>query len=104
MAKKKHENRVKRVKEVVAAVEIEEAWLADNPLRQWIACLPQRRKVADVARLLDRTHQQVYYYLSGHSYPKAEQMARLAELMRIDYQKLEIRWRKWWLRKPEKES
>lgn len=80
------------------------AWIDENPLKRWIDRYPHRRLVLNVAAACGRSKQQVYYWMEGHTYPKEEHMRTLAEIMKVPYPSLELRWRRWWLKQPVEES
>jgi transcriptional regulator with XRE-family HTH domain len=77
------------------------SWIDLNPLKLWIERYPQRRRVRDIALACGRSRGQVYYWIEGHTYPKEEHMRKLAEIMNVPYASLELRWRRWWLKRPQ---
>jgi transcriptional regulator with XRE-family HTH domain len=77
------------------------AWLEQNPLKRWIEVYPERRRPVTVAERCGRSRQLVYYWMLGHTYPKEEHMRKLAEILEVPYVRLELRWRRWWLKRPE---
>ena len=80
-----------------------EAWLAENPIRIWQRRYPQRRTLNRVAEFCGCNRQTVYFWLDGESVPRVSLMRKLAELLGVDYERLEVRWRRWWVRRPKEQ-
>jgi hypothetical protein len=73
-----------------------DAWLKDNPLRQWREAQKPQKSLDDVGKACGKkSRMSVSFWEQGTFWPKPKNMAMLAKLMGVNSTTLYSQWAQW---------